>query len=191
MSTFRSALVALALVAFTTVIGCAEAGDDATANVCVSAPLLSPSCVTNTPSPGGTTLKVPTAEIRPKMDGDPSRDFIAILQLVSLSPSAGVIQNGTFRFSPSIRFRVDDLGQRGGTGINYWLYPSNDGVTKSGPEFGNGFINRPGVDDFFGTGGMFMMMSTPFRYILVEMKTTIYGEGERWAHHAFEVGYTQ
>lgn len=190
MSSYRLMFAALALVALTTTIGCANGGDDATTNICVSTPLISPSCVTNTPSPVGTSLQVPTGEIRPKMDADPSRDFVAVVELVSLSPSAGVIQNGTFRFSPSIRFKVDNLGIRGGNSVNYSLYTSNDGVNKVS-EFGNGYINTYNVDNYFGTGGMFMMMP-PFKYILVEMKTTINGQGELWAQPIkFEVGYAR
>lgn len=192
MPLFRSAFVALALVAVTTVIGCSEGGQDATAKAyCESVLLTSPSCVVNTPSPSGTSLTVPTAEIRPKMDDDPSRDFPAIVQLVSLSPSAGVLQNGTFRFSPSLRFKLDELPPRSHGGVNYWLYPSNDGVTKSGPDFGNGYLTTPNQDQFFGTGGMFMMVDTPFKYILVEMKIYFNGQGEFWAHHKFEVGYAR
>ena len=189
MSWFRSALVALALVAFTTVLGCAGGGQDATAKAyCESVQFTAPSCFTNTPSPAGTSLVVPTPEIRPKMDADPSRDFVATVQLVSLSPQPGVIQNGTFRFSPSIRIRVDDLGVRGGNSVNYFLYTSNDGVNKI-TEFGNGYI--PNFEDIFGTGGMFMMMP-PFKYILVEMRTTINGQGTLWAQPVkFEVGYAR
>lgn len=187
---FRSMLVALALVAFTTFTGCANGGQDATSKAyCESVLFTSPSCITNTPSPAGTSLTVPTGEIRPKMEGDPSRDFVAVVELVSLSPSPNVVQNGTFRFSPSIRFRVDNLGIRGGNSVNYSLYTSNDGVNKIS-EFGNGYIYTY-VDDYFGTNGMFMMMP-PFKYILVEMKTTINGQGELWAQPIkFEVGYTR
>ena len=188
MSTFRSALVALALVALTAFTGCAAGGGkDAATQYCESVLMTSPSCIANTPSPTG-SLTVPTGEIRPKMDSNPSQDFIAVLELVSLSPSAGVVQNGTVRFSPKIRIRMDDLRLRNGNSINYWIYPSNDGVTRSGPEFGNGYIYVPDVDNFFGDGRMFMMVP-PFRYILVEMRTASTGQGELWAHHAFEVGY--
>ncbi len=191
MSTFRSALVALALVAFTTVIGCAGGSREGTAKqICESMPLVSPSCIANTPSPSGTTLTVPSGEFRPKMEGDPSRDFPAVVELVTLIPNVNVVQSGSFRFSPSIRFRVDNLGIRGGNSVNYYIYTSNDGVNKIA-EIGNGYITTYNVDHFFGTNGMFMMM-LPFKFILVEMKTTINGQGELWAQPVkYEVGYAR
>lgn len=190
MSSFRSAFVALALAGIMTTIGCAEGGLDSTAkDYCVGVLFTSPSCITNTPSPSGTTLTVPTGEIRPKMDGD-SKDFVAVVELVTLSPSAGVIQNGRFPFRRMIRFRVDDLNQRGGSGINYWVYTSNDGVNKIS-EIANGFINTPNLDVFDSDGKEFRMVD-PFKHILVEMKTVIYGQGEVWAKPVqFDVGYSQ
>ena len=192
MSTFRSALVALALVALTTLTGCAEGGMDETSKAyCESVFFTSPSCISEAPSPAGTTLVVPTGLIRPKFDNDPTRDFVAQLELVSLSPSPGVLQSGRFRFSPSLRFRLDELPPRSHGGVNYWIYPSNDGMTKSSPDFGNGYLTSPNSDQIFGTDGMFMMMDTPFKYILVEMRIYLNGQGEFWSRHAFEVGYAR
>jgi hypothetical protein len=190
MSSFRSAFVALALAGITTTIGCAEGGLDSTSKqYCEGVLMTSPSCISNTPPPSG-ALTVPTGAIRPKMDHDPSRDFIAVVELVSLSPSAGVVQNGTVRFSPMIRIRMDNLNLRTGNSVNYSIYPSSDGTSKSGPEFGNGYIDIPDKDYFFGDGRMFMMVP-PFKYILVEMRTSSTGEGVLWAHYSFEVGYSQ
>ncbi len=190
---YRLAIVVLVLGLGT--IGCADSGSDGLApNYCTSNSI-APSCITGpSPTPSAGFLTVPTEEIRLKLDADPSKDFPAVIQLMSISPLAGTLSNAPFRFSWNMRFRVDDIQQRGGIGVTYSLFPSNDGETRVGELFSGGYITTPGVDSFSpdGSPGMIFMMPVSFKYILVELRSFLNnGTGEIRAHYAFKVDYVR
>ncbi len=192
---FRSAFVVLVLAGSLALTSCANdgLGPGLGPGYCQTG-TLDPACITGpSPTPRSGALQVPTQEIRPKIDGDPTKDFPAVIQLLSLSPAAGTLSTPPIRFSWNMRIRADYFAPRASGGLNYWLYPSNDGVTKIGGDFTNGYITTFGVDWFSpdGTPGMITLMPVSFNYILVELSIYLNGTGEIRSHHAFKVDYAE
>ncbi len=187
---FRSAFVVLVLMVVSVInTSCAsgEKSDPMAPAYCGAIGTLAASCNSTTPPSGGSSLAVPTEEVRPKVDGDPSQDFPATFQLESIIPSSGVPATAPFMFAWSVRVRMDNVGNAGGS-VSFELFPSNDGETPSGPAFGNGGASSGGTGvSPDGSPGAMTGMTSSFTHILVKARWGKNGVGYIYAHTAFSV----